>query len=347
MSEKTSRGKIAPWSTRIMIVAEAGVNHNGSLKLAKLLVDEAAKAGVDAVKFQSFKANRMVARHTTKAAYQARTTDPTESMLKMISRLELTPSDQREIFEHCRAAGITFLSSPFDIESVEFLASLGLETFKIPSGEITNLPYLRRIGALGKKVMLSTGMSDMGEVEDALDVLIQVGLCKEDICLLHCTTEYPASMEEVNLRAMLAMRSGFQVEVGYSDHTMGIEIPVAAAVLGARVIEKHLTMDRNMSGPDHRASLEPHEFKAMVKAIRNVERAMGTGEKKPFPSELRNREVARKSLVAARPIRAGEVFTAENVGVKRPGTGISPMEWEKVLGRRAGRDYEEDELLES
>lgn len=340
------RKKSTAWGPGILIVAEAGVNHNGSFETAKRLVDEAARAGADAVKFQSFNADRMVACHAAKAPYQVLTTDPSESMLEMISRLELPISDQKKLFDHCRKAGIGFLSSAFDMESVDFLASLGVETFKIPSGEITNLPYLRRIGVLGKRVILSTGMSDMGEIEDALDVLVEAGGKKEDICILHCTTEYPAAMEEVNLRAMLTIRSAFQVDVGYSDHTRGIEIPVAAAALGARVIEKHFTLDRNMDGPDHRASLEPAELKTMVSAIRNIEKALGNGQKKPFPSELRNREVARKSLVAARAIRAGDVFTPENVAVKRPGTGISPMEWDRLLGRRAGRDFQEDELLE-
>ena len=336
----------APWEEGILVVAEAGVNHNGSLETAVRMIDEAARAGADAVKFQSFKSDQVAARHTRKAPYQSRTTDPSESMLDMLSMLELSPSAQTELFHHAREAGIRFLSSPFDLGSVDFLASLGLDIFKIPSGEITNLPYLERIGGLGKKVLLSTGMSDLGEVEDALGVLTHSGTRLKDICVLHCTTEYPAPMEEVNLLAMKTMGLAFQVHVGYSDHTPGIEIPVAAAALGARVIEKHFTLDRAMEGPDHRASIEPGELTAMVESIRNVEKALGSSQKKPASAELRNRDVARRSLVAARPIKKGDMFTAENMAVKRPGTGISPMRWAEILGRKACRDFEADELLE-
>ena len=327
------------------IIAEAGVNHNGSLELAKKLVDVASEAGADAVKFQTFKADKLVSKTAQKAEYQKQTTDAAESQYDMIKKLELDESAHRELIRYCGDKKIRFLSTPFDHESIDLLSNLGMEIFKIPSGEITNLPYLRRIGGLGKEVILSSGMADLGEIEDALDLLISSGTPKENITVLHATTEYPCPMNEVNLRAMRTIASAFGVRVGYSDHTNGIEVPIAAVAMGASVIEKHFTLDRTMEGPDHKASLEPDELCAMVGAIRNIERALGDGVKKPSASERRNMSVARKSIVAARPIRAGESFTSENIAIKRPGNGISPMRYDEILGQCSTRDYEEDEPL--
>lgn len=327
------------------IIAEAGVNHNGSLELAKKLVDVASEAGADAVKFQTFKADKLVSRTAQKAEYQKHTTDAAESQYDMIRKLELDESAHRELIRYCRDKKIRFLSTPFDHDSIDLLSGLGMEIFKIPSGEITNLPYLRHIGSLGKEVILSSGMADLGEIEDALDLLISSGALKENITVLHATTEYPCPMNEVNLRAMRTIASAFGVRVGYSDHTNGIEVPIAAVAMGACVIEKHFTLDRTMEGPDHKASLEPNELCAMVGAIRNIERALGDGVKKPSASERRNMSVARKSIVAARPIRAGESFTSENIAIKRPGNGISPMRYDEILGQLSTRDYEEDEPL--
>lgn len=331
---------------KTFIIAEAGVNHNGSMKLAKKLVDVAAESGSDAVKFQTFKAKNMVSRFAAKAEYQKKTTDADESQFDMIKSLELNEDAHRELMGYCRDKGIIFLSSPFDLESIDLLNKLGLEIFKIPSGEITNLPYLREIGRLKKKVILSTGMSDLGEIGDAIQVLAASGIPKEDITVLHCNTEYPTPFEDVNLRAMLTIRDAFNVKVGYSDHTPGIEVPVAAVALGAAVIEKHFTIDKNMEGPDHKASLEPDELKAMVHAIRNIEKALGDGIKKPSPSELKNKPVVRKSIVAIRPIKTGEIFKDDNIAVKRPGNGISPMQWDRVIGRKAKRDFAEDDRIE-
>lgn len=327
------------------IIAEAGVNHNGSLDLAKKLIDVAVEAGADAVKFQTFKAEKLVSKKAQKAEYQKQTTDAAESQYDMIKKLELDEPAHRELIRYCGEKKIRFLSTPFDRESIELLDTLGMEIFKIPSGEITNLPYLRHIGGLGKEVILSTGMADLGEIEDALDLLVSSGTPKEKITILHATTEYPCPMDEVNLRAMGTIASAFGIRTGYSDHTRGIEVPIAAVAMGASVIEKHFTLDRTMEGPDHKASLEPDELCTMVAAIRNIEKALGEGIKKPSPSEAKNMAVARKSIVAARPIRAGEVFTSENIAIKRPGTGISPMRYDEIVGERASRDYEEDEPL--
>ncbi len=330
---------------KTFIIAEAGVNHNGSLELAKRLIDVAVEAGADAVKFQTFKAEKVVSRYAQKAEYQKQTTDASESQLDMIRRLELDEAAHKELFAYCRSKNIIFLSTPFDPDSIDLLNKLGLEIFKIPSGEITNLPYLRKIGALKKEIILSTGMADLGEIEDALDILVGAGTALDNITVLHCNTEYPTPMKDVNLRAMQTIAQAFGVRVGYSDHTLGIEIPVAAVALGAQVIEKHFTLNKNMEGPDHKASLEPNELKEMVKAIRNIERALGSGIKKPSASELKNKPIARKSIVAARNIQRGEVFTEENLTVKRPGTGISPMRWDEIIGRKAGRDYKTDEEI--
>lgn len=331
---------------RTVIIAEAGVNHNGDLGLAKHLIDAAADAGADLVKFQTFNANRQVTRTAKKAHYQAQTTDSKESQHEMLRRLELTPDMHKELIAHCAERGIGFFSTGFDIESVDLLMGLGQDHFKIPSGEITNLPYLRHIGKLGKTVILSTGMATLGEIEAAIDALEQAGTTRANMTVLHCTTEYPTPINEVNLRAMQSIQTAFGVAVGYSDHTQGIEVAIAAVAMGASVIEKHFTLDRKLPGPDHQASLEPAELRAMVAAIRNIEVAFGDGVKRLTPSEARNKPVARKSLVASRSIKAGDTFSAKNVTTKRPGTGISPMRWDEVMGRAALRDFSIDELIE-
>jgi N,N'-diacetyllegionaminate synthase len=329
-----------------LIIAEAGVNHNGDLDLARRLVDVAAEAGADLVKFQTFSAERLATAQAAKADYQRQNTAAAESQHAMLRRLELDAAAHEMLIEHCRSRGIGFFSTGFDVESVDLLARLGQRRFKIPSGEITNLPLLRHIGAFGLPLILSTGMATLEEVAAALKALEQAGTPRSLVTVLHCTTEYPAPMSDVNLRAMLAMRDAFGVPIGYSDHTNGIEVAIAAVALGATIIEKHFTTDRNLPGPDHKASLEPGELRAMVAAIRNIEVALGDGVKKPSPSEVKNRPIARKSLVAAVPIRAGEVLSAANLAVKRPGTGLSPMLWDEVLGRTARRDYAADELID-
>lgn len=331
---------------KTLIIAEAGVNHNGDINLAKKLIDVAAEAGADFVKFQTFNANRQVTRKAKKANYQTLATGSSESQQEMLSKLELTEVMHQELIAHCKTRNIGFLSTGFDIESIDFLLSLGLELFKVPSGEITNLPYLRHIGQLGKIIILSTGMSTLGDIEAAIDVLENAGTPRAKITILHCTTEYPAPMAEVNLRAMQSIHATYGTAVGYSDHTEGIEVAIAAVAMGATVIEKHFTLDCNLPGPDHKASLEPVELIAMVAAIRNVEVALGDGIKRLSPSEAINKSVVRKSLVASRAIKAGEVFTTENLTTKRPGTGISPMQWDDVLGQSARRDFLVDELIE-
>lgn len=330
---------------KTLIIAEAGVNHNGDLALARQLINVAAEAGADLVKFQTFNANRQVTRTAKKADYQTQTTDSKESQHEMLLRLELTAEMHKELIAHCAARNIGFFSTGFDIESIDLLVSLGQDYFKIPSGEITNLPYLRHTGHLGKTVILSTGMASLGEIEAALDVLEQAGTLRDRITVLHCNTEYPTPMADVNLRAMLTIRDAFGVAVGYSDHTAGIEVAIAAVALGATVIEKHFTVDRNLPGPDHKSSLEPDELKAMVSAIRNVEIALGDGIKRLTPSEARNKPIVRKSLVASQIIKAGEVFSAQNITTKRPGTGISPMRWDEVMGQVAQKNYKEDDLI--
>lgn len=331
---------------RTLIIAEAGVNHNGDITLAKRLIEAAAEAGADLVKFQTFSADRLVTRTAAKADYQTDTTNGVETQHAMLRPLELSPGMHDELIAHCAARRIGFLSTGFDIESVNLLVGLGQDLFKIPSGEITNLPYVRHIGQLGKEVILSTGMANLGDVEAALDALEAAGTPRGQIAVLHCTTEYPTPMNEVNLRAMQTLQTAFGVRVGYSDHTPGIEVAIAAVAMGASVIEKHFTVDRSLPGPDHRASLEPQELMAMVAAIRNIEQALGDGVKRPTPSEARNRLAARKSIVAGREIKAGEAFTNENLTAKRPGAGISPMRWDEVIGRRAGRDFAIDELID-
>ena len=330
---------------KTLIIAEAGVNHNGDLALARQLIDVAAVAGADLVKFQTFTADRLATRTAQKADYQNRTTTSTESQHEMLSRLELTDAMHHELIAHCATRKIGFFSTGFDIESVDLLVRHGQNHFKIPSGEITNLPYLRHIGRLGKSVILSTGMANLGEIEAAIDALEAAGTPRAMLTVLHCTTEYPTPMAEVNLRAMLSIHAAFGVAVGYSDHTQGIEVAIAAVAMGATVIEKHFTLDRNLPGPDHKASLEPAELNALVAAIRNIEVALGDGIKRPSPGEARNRPVVRKSLVASRAIKSGALFTAENITAKRPATGISPMRWDEVIGKTALRDFGPDELI--
>jgi N,N'-diacetyllegionaminate synthase len=330
---------------RTLIIAEAGVNHNGDVNLGKLLIDAAADAGADLVKFQTFNAELLVTQSAPKAEYQMQMMGEAQSQAAMLRKLELSAEMHETLIAHCYSRGIGFFSTGFDIESLDYLASLGAERFKVPSGEITNLPYLRHVGAFGKPVILSTGMSVLGEIEAALDVLEISGTPRNKVTVLHCNSEYPTPMQDVNLLAMCSIRDAFAVAVGYSDHTLGIEVPIAAVALGATVIEKHLTLAQDLPGPDHKASLEPDEFAAMVSSIRNIEKVMGDGIKRPSPSEVKNKPIVRKSLVATKPIRAGERFTAENVTAKRPGTGISPMRWDEVVGRVALRDFVADELI--
>ena len=328
-----------------LIIAEAGVNHNGSLEMAMQLIEKAAESGVDYVKFQTFKSEKLVSRHATKAEYQKANTDGEDSQLKMLQQLELSPDDHLQLIEHCNHCGIKFLSTAFDLDSIDFLDSLNLDLWKIPSGEITNLPYLRRIAQKGSRVIMSTGMCEPEDIEAALNVLINNGTSLENITLLHCNTEYPTPWGDVNLRAMHDIAKRFNVSVGYSDHTKGIEVPIAAVALGATVIEKHFTLDNNLPGPDHKASLEPQQLKAMVDAIRHIEQALGNGVKQISESERKNIAIARKSIVAASEIKKGELFTEENLTVKRPGGGISPMKWDEVIGTTATRNYQPDELI--
>ncbi|MDO8454782.1 MAG: N-acetylneuraminate synthase [Sulfurimonas sp.] len=330
---------------RVFIIAEAGVNHNGNTELAKKLIDVATLAGADAVKFQTFKTENLVSKTAQKAEYQKSSTDADESQFDMIKKLELDVDTHHELIAYCKEKNIMFLSTPFDLDSVDLLHTLGLEIFKIPSGEITNLPYLRKIGALNKKVILSTGMANMDEIADAVAILTASGTKKENITVLHANTEYPTPMEDVNLNAMLTIRDTLNVACGYSDHTLGIEVDIAAVALGAECIEKHFTLDNTMKGPDHKASLEPHELMSMVKAIRNIEKAMGNGIKTPSKSESKNINISRKSIVAKTEIKKGEIFSEENITVKRPGTGMSPMRWDEVIGTFASKDYKEDELI--
>lgn len=329
---------------RVFIIAEAGVNHNGNLETAKGLIDAAAHAGVDAVKFQTFKTGDLVTKKAPKAGYQVNTTDEKETQYSMLKKLELTEAMHRELMAHCEEKGILFLSTPFDLSSIQYLNSLGIPVMKIPSGEITNYPYLREIGSLKKPIILSTGMSNMVEIKEAIRVLRENGA--NDITVLHCNTEYPTPMQDVNLNAIQTLKKELNVKVGYSDHTMGIEVPIAAVALGAAVIEKHFTLDRTMEGPDHKASLEPEELKEMVLAIRNIEKAFGTGVKEASPSERKNLVIARKSIVARKTILKGEVFTEDNLTTRRPGNGISPMRWNEVVGKTAKKNFLQDELIE-
>lgn len=331
---------------KVLIIAEAGVNHNGSIELAKRLVDEAVNAGVDYIKFQTFKSEKLVSKAAKQAEYQQKNIGHEgESQYTMLKRLELSPADHEELIDYCNSKGIKFFSTAFDMDSIDYLHSLNLGLWKIPSGEITNFPYLRKIATFGEPIILSTGMSELNEIEEAIQVLIKYGVTKEDIIVLHCTTEYPTPFTDVNLKAMLQIGEKFGVKIGYSDHTKGIEVPIAAVALGATVIEKHFTLDKTMEGPDHKASLEPDELKAMVTSIRNIENALGSGHKHVSDSERKNIEIVRKSIVAACPIKQGEMLTEENLTVKRPGNGISPMRWNEVIGTIALKDFEEEEMI--
>jgi N,N'-diacetyllegionaminate synthase len=333
-------------NSHTVIIAEAGVNHNGSMVSAKRLIDVAVEAGVDYVKFQTFKAGTLVTQTADKAEYQKGLTSADETQFDMIKKLELDRKAHEELMDYCVQKGIKFLSTAFDHGSIELLAKLDIPLFKIPSGEITNLSYLRHIGGKGKPIIMSTGMSTLDEVRDALNVLIESGAKKDKITILHCNTEYPTPMEDVNLKAMLTIRDELGVKIGYSDHTIGIEVPVAAIAMGATVIEKHFTLDRTLPGPDHAASLEPNELKEMVNAIRNIEKAMGNSMKKPSPSEIKNIPIARKSIVAKKSIKKGEKFSENNLTVKRPGTGISPMQWDDIMNRKSKKYFNMDDLIE-
>jgi N,N'-diacetyllegionaminate synthase len=331
---------------KVFIIAEAGVNHNGSIELAKKLIDVASEAGADAVKFQTFKADNLVAKFVQKADYQKKNTSTDESQYQMLKKMELDRNAHEVIINYCKQKKIMFLSTPFDHDSIDLLNSFGMPIFKIASGEITNLPFLRHIGHLAKNVILSTGMSNLQEVKDAFKVLVESGTHKDKITILHATTEYPCPINEVNLRSIQTIAADLGAKVGYSDHTQGIEVPIAAVAMGACVIEKHFTLNREMEGPDHKASLEPNEFKLMVQSIRRIEEALGDGVKKPTKCELKNMLFARKSIVASRDIKAGEIFSFDNISVKRPGIGISPMKWDEILGLVAKRDFLSDELID-
>ncbi len=327
------------------IIGEAGVNHNGDIKIAKKLIDAAAEAKVDFVKFQTFKTENTISKSAPKADYQKQNTSKNESQYEMIKKLELDKETHIELINYCKTKNIKFLSTAFDSDSIDTLRALGISLWKIPSGEITNLPYLRKIGQQKQSIIMSTGMANLGEIERALNVLEKAGTLRKNITILHCNTEYPTPMQDVNLKAMQTIADAFKVNIGYSDHTLGIEIPIAAAAMGATVIEKHFTLDKKMKGPDHKASLEPNELKAMVKAVRNINLAMGSGIKQASPSELKNKPVARKSIVAKEKIKAGDVYTENNITTKRPGTGISPMRWTEVIGKKAPKNLNPDDLI--
>ena len=332
---------------RTLIIAEAGVNHNGDIAKAKALIDKGAEAGVDYVKFQTFKAEKLVTKQAQRASYQDKNTQNNDSQYEMLKKLELSQALHQELMDYCNQKGVKFLSTGFDSESLVFLAQLGITIAKVPSGEITNLPYLRQVASLFPEVILSTGMATIDEIKDAVKVLIDNGVSKDKIIILHCNTEYPTPMEDVNLKAMLHIQRELGLPIGYSDHTLGLEVPIAAVALGATVIEKHFTLDKTLPGPDHKASLEPDELKAMVSAIRNIEKAIdGSGLKEVSKSEEKNKPIARKSIVASTNIKKGDIFTPKNLTVKRPGTGISPMQWDEVIGKEAKRDFQEDELIE-
>ena len=332
-------------NNKVFIIAEAGVNHNGSIKLAKKLIDVASDAGADAVKFQTFKAENLATKKAKKANYQMATTNLKESQFDMLKKFELDVETHKQLISYCKKKCIKFLSSPFDQDSIKLLHNLSLDMFKIPSGEIINLPYLRQIGRLNKKIILSTGMANINEINDALNVLIRSGTKKNKITVLHANTEYPTPMEDVNLKAMLTIGNTFDVSYGYSDHTPGIEVDIAAVAMGATCIEKHFTLDCNMDGPDHKASLEPDELREMIKAIRNIEIALGNGVKKPSNSEIPNMKIVRKSIVAKTVIKKGDKLNERNLTIKRPGNGINPMKWDKLIGTKSKRDYKEDDLL--
>lgn len=331
--------------SKVLIIAEAGVNHNGSLELAKRLVDVAVNAGADIVKFQTFRAESLTTKNAVMADYQLQNTKGYKNQFEMLKKLELTDEMHIELYKYCNEKNIQFLSTAFDIKSINFLMQFNFPIWKIPSGEITNLPYLECLGKLNQKIIISTGMSNIKEVEEAIEVLTRSGTDKNKICALHCNTDYPTLFEDVHLNAMKTMREKLGVEIGYSDHTPGVEVSVASVALGATVIEKHFTLDKELPGPDHKASLDPQELKTLVLQIRNIEKAMGRFEKVPSEREAKNIKVARKSIVAKKKIKTGEVLTVENLTTKRPGTGISPMKWYEVLGTKAQKDYQEDDLI--
>lgn len=331
---------------KVLIIAEAGVNHNGSMDNARKLIDAAVVAGVDYIKFQTFKADKLVSKKAEKAEYQKKNASNDETQFEMLKKLELSHEQHLELIAYANQKNIRFLSTPFDLESIDLLVSLGIKTGKVPSGDITNRPYLKKMAESFEDIIISTGMASLEEIGEALDVLLGNGQTKETITVLHCNTEYPTPMRDVNLKAMLQIGSVFHVKTGYSDHTLGIEVPIAAVALGAGVIEKHFTLDKNMEGPDHKASLEPGELTEMVRTIRNIEVALGSGEKKVTESEAKNKDIARKSIVASRRIEKGEVFSDENLTTKRPGDGINPMRWLEVTGKVAERDFAEDEKIE-
>lgn len=328
-----------------IIIAEAGVNHNGSMDLAMKMIDVAAEAKVDFIKFQTFIASELVTQKAEKAEYQKNSSN-NESQLEMLKSLELDSYQLKDLINYCNKKNIKFLSTAFDHESIDLLASLNIPLYKIPSGEISNLPYLRHIGKMNKPVVMSTGMSTLDEVKIAASILFESGLNKSELTILHCNTEYPTPLEDVNLHAMLTIKEELGVQIGYSDHTLGIEIPIAAVAMGATIIEKHFTLDRTLPGPDHSSSLEPNELNEMVSAIRNIEKAFGNGIKKPSKSELRNLPIARRSIVAKTNIKKGELFTKNNLTVKRPGTGISPMKWDEIIGSIAAINYVVDDLIQ-
>jgi len=329
----------------VIVIAEAGVNHNGDIEIAKSLVDVAVDAKADIVKFQTFSAESQVTKNASKAAYQKENTEEGETQYSMLKKLELSIDMHEDLIAYCKSRRIEFMSTGFDIQSIDLLQNLGQRLFKIPSGEITNYSYLKHIGELCKPVILSTGMSNLSEIRSALNILEKNGVPKNLVTVLHCTTSYPVPMIDVNLKAMLTIQKEFDVAVGYSDHTLGIEIPIAAVAIGASIIEKHFTLDRNLYGPDHKSSLEPKELKAMVKAIRNIELALGDGVKQMMPSEKSNREIVRKSLVAIKEIKRGDIFSLDNVAAKRPGNGISPMNWNQIVGKKSKRNYLVDDLI--
>jgi len=330
----------------MLIIAEAGVNHNGDIELAHNLVDAAYEVGADIIKFQTFNADSVVSKNAEKAAYQKETTDVNESQYEMIKKLELDRGAHSELIKHCKDRGIEFLSTPCDHGSIDLLNDLGLKTFKIPSGEITNLPYLRYIGRCKKEIILSTGMSELREISDAINILEKEGTKRENITVLHCNTEYPTPVKDVNLKAMLTIRDELDVKIGYSDHTAGIEISIAAATMGATIIEKHFTLDKTLDGPDHKASLEPEQFKELVKAIHNVKIALGNSEKTPSDSEIKNIPIVRKSIIAKNNIKKGDLFTSNNLTVKRPGTGITPMKWDSIIDSVSKKTYSADDLID-
>lgn len=331
---------------KTFIIAEAGVNHNGSIEIAFKLIDAAKDAGADAVKFQSFKADKLAKKTTAKAEYQKQTTDKSESQYEMLKKLELSEDDHKKLLDYCNEKQIMFLSTPFDADSLSFLNDLKIPIIKISSGDIDNIPFLRKIGALGKEVIFSSGISTIEEIDLALKTLISSGTKKENITVLHCNSEYPTPFEDVNLKAMQTIKNTFNVKVGYSDHTKGIEVSVAAVALGAEVIEKHFTLDNTLEGADHKASLEPHELKNLVSSIRNIEKAIGSGVKEPSLSEIKNKFLARKSIIASHDIKKGELFSENNITIKRPGNGLSPIFWDSVIGKIATQDYNEEDFIE-